>query len=52
MKKQKNISDKILGTVNKILPGFGNLFKKLEKSKTFGVKISEIKKEIDRKFKI
>lgn len=47
---QSGISNRILGQVDKIFPGFHGFFKKAEKSKTFGSRIAEIRKEIDRRF--
>jgi hypothetical protein len=55
--KQKNktaasesVSEGILQKVGGIIPGFHGFFKKMEQSKTFGVRIGEIRKEIDRRF--
>lgn len=44
------ISDAVLKTADKIFPGFHGLFKKAENSKTFGSRLMEIRKEIERKF--
>lgn len=46
----ENISDTILGKLDKIIPGFNGFLKKAGKSKIFGAKIGEIRKEIERRF--
>lgn len=46
----QEVSEKVLETVGKIIPGFHGFFKKIEGSKTFGPKIAEIRKEIERRF--
>lgn len=43
-------SEEVLKKADKILPGIHGLFKKAEKSKTFGRRLAEIRKEIQRKF--
>lgn len=43
-------SEKVLETIGKIIPGFHGFFKKMEQSQTFGVRIGEIRKEIERRF--
>lgn len=43
-------SEAVLGKLDKILPGFHGFFKKVEGSKTFGPKIAEIRKEIEKRF--
>lgn len=49
-KEGKEITDQILGTVDKIIPGIAGFFKKAQESKMFGLRIREIKEEINRKF--
>lgn len=49
-KEKQNSSESVLGRMDKIIPGFHGFFKKVEGSKTFGPKIAEIRKEIDRRF--
>lgn len=46
----ENISESILGKLDKIIPGFNGFLKKAGESKIFGAKIGEIKKEIERRF--
>ncbi|MBI2060272.1 MAG: hypothetical protein HYT87_10925 [Nitrospirae bacterium] len=46
----ERVSDQILGAVDKIIPGFHGFFKKAEKSGTFGPRIKEIRKKIERRF--
>lgn len=48
--KISKISDAVLKTADQILPGLRGLFKKGELSKTFGNRLREIRKEIERKF--
>lgn len=48
--KISQISEAVLKTADKILPGLHGLFKKGELSKTFGSRLKEIRKEIERKF--
>lgn len=48
--KQKESSNKLIGKINKILPGFGSFFKKAEKTKTFGARMREIREEMNRRF--
>ncbi|MBI2067690.1 MAG: hypothetical protein HYW02_06365 [Deltaproteobacteria bacterium] len=43
-------SDKVLGTLNRLVPGFQGFFKKMEGSKVFGEKVKEIRKEMERRF--
>lgn len=43
-------SDRVLGAVDRIIPGFQGLFEKAEKSGTFGPRIKGIRKEMDRRF--
>lgn len=43
-------SSNVLETLGRIVPGFHGFFKKMEKSKTFGARMTEIRKEIDRRF--
>lgn len=43
-------SEAVLGKLDKIVPGFHGFFKKVEESKTFGPKIAEIRREIERRF--
>lgn len=43
-------SEKVLESLGRLIPGFHGFFKKMEKSKTFGVRMSGIRKEIDRRF--
>lgn len=43
-------SDQILQAVGRIIPTCHGFFKKMEKSPTFGPRMSEIRKEIDRRF--
>lgn len=43
-------SEKVLESLGRIVPGFHGFFKKMEKSKTFGARMTDIRKEIDRKF--
>lgn len=49
-KEKKGIADEILRTVDKIIPGFGQLFKKGEKTKTFGPQMKKIREEIKKRF--
>lgn len=49
-KKENKIADEILSTVDKIIPGFGQLFKKGEKTKTFGPQMKKIREEIKKRF--
>lgn len=44
------VSDGILQAVGKIIPGFHGFFKKMESSKTFGARVSGIRKEIEKRF--
>ena len=44
------VSEQILGKLGRIIPGFDGFFRKAEASKTFGPKMAEIRKEIDRRF--
>lgn len=48
--EESQVSDEILKIADKILPGLRGLFKKAEKSKTFGSRLTEIRKEIERRF--
>lgn len=43
-------SDRVLGAVDRIIPGFQSLFKKAEESGTFGSRIRNIRKEMGRRF--
>lgn len=44
------VSDQILDAMGRIVPGFHGFFKKMEKSQTFGARVGEIRKEIERRF--
>lgn len=46
----RKTSETVLGTLGNIIPGFHGFFKKMEGSKTFGPKIAEIRKEIEKRF--
>lgn len=46
----KKSSDQVLKQIDKIVPGFRGFFKTAEKSKTFGPRLKEIRKEIERRF--
>lgn len=48
--QSEGASGKVLETLGKIIPGFHGFFKKVEGSKTFGPKIAEIRKEIEKRF--
>jgi hypothetical protein len=48
--KSQKASESVLGKVDKWIPGFHGFFKKVEGSKTFGPRIAEIRKEIERRF--
>lgn len=48
--RSEGAAGKVLETIGKIIPGFHGFFKKMEQSKTFGVQIGEIRKEIERRF--
>lgn len=48
--RESEASEEVLKKADKILPGLHGLFKKAEKSKTFGRRLAEIRKEIQRKF--
>ena len=47
---QQGVAEGILGKMDKIIPGFHGFFKKVEGSKTFGPRIAEIRKEIEKRF--
>lgn len=49
-KEKKDMASNILGTVDKIIPGFGSFFKKGEKSEKFGSQMKKIRDEINRRF--
>lgn len=49
-KKNTDPADSILGTVDKIIPGFSSFFKKGEKSEKFGAQMKKIRDEINRRF--
>lgn len=49
-KKEHGISEKVLEAMGRIVPGFHGFFKKMEGSKTFGPKVAEIRKEIEKRF--
>ena len=49
-KERQNVSGSVLDKVDKIIPGFHGFFKKVEGSKTFGPRIAEVRKEIERRF--
>ena len=44
------VADSVLEMAGRIIPGFQGLFKKVEQSKIFGARISEIRKEIEKRF--
>ncbi|OGQ07091.1 MAG: hypothetical protein A3G32_03865 [Deltaproteobacteria bacterium RIFCSPLOWO2_12_FULL_40_28] len=48
--KEPEIANEILGKIGKVVPGFEGFFKKMEGSKTFGFRMKEIRKEINRRF--
>ncbi len=48
--QSEGASEKVLDTLGKIIPGFHGFFRKAEQSKTFGPRMTEIRKEIDRRF--
>lgn len=48
--EKSEVSEEVLKKADKILPGLHGLFKKAETSKTFGQRLAEIRKEIQRKF--
>lgn len=48
--KSQKVSESILSKVDKLIPGFHGFFKRMEGSKTFGPKITEICKEIEHRF--
>ena len=48
--QSEGTSEKVLETIGKIIPGFHGFFRKVEESKTFGPKIAEIRKEIEKRF--
>lgn len=50
-KKNTDLADSVLGTVDKIIPGFSSFFKKGEKSEKFGSQMKKIREEINRRFK-
>jgi hypothetical protein len=47
---EPEVTDEILGKLGRFIPGFDGFFKKIEKSKTFGSRVKEIRKEINRRF--
>lgn len=49
-KEKQNVADSILGTVDKIIPGFNSFFKKGEKSEKFGSQMKKIRDEMNRRF--
>lgn len=49
-KEKEEVTDEVLKTVGKILPGFGSFFKKAEKTKKFGPRMTKIREEIERRF--
>ncbi|MBI5300078.1 MAG: hypothetical protein HY877_07300 [Deltaproteobacteria bacterium] len=49
-KEKQNVADSILGTVDKIVPGFRSFFKKGEKSEKFGSQMKKIRDEMNRRF--
>lgn len=49
-KQNVNVVDSILGTVDKIIPGFNSFFKKGEKSEKFSSQMKKIRDEINRRF--
>ncbi len=49
-KEKKDVADTILGTVDKIIPGFRSFFKKGEQSQKFGLRMKQIREEISRRF--
>lgn len=48
--EEEGIADQVLGKVGKLIPGLASFFKKAERSRTFGPKMKEICKEIERRF--
>lgn len=48
--RKENVAEKVLGTVDTLIPGFSSFVKKAEKSQKFGVRIKQIRQEINRRF--
>lgn len=46
----EEVSESILGKLDKIIPGFHGFLKKAGESKIFGARMTTIRKEIDRRF--
>ena len=49
-KNKEDLADSILGTVDKIIPGFRSFFKKGEQSKKFGSRMKQIREKINKRF--
>ena len=49
-KEKQNVADSILGTVDKIVPGFRSFFKKGERNEKFGSQMKKIRDEMNRRF--
>ena len=49
-KTKEDMADKLLGTVNTLIPGFTSFLKKVEKSQKFGGRLKLIREEINRRF--
>lgn len=47
---EEGVVDKVLGGLDKVIPGFHGFLKKAGESKVFGARIGEIRKEIERRF--
>ena len=44
------VQDEVLSQFDKVIPGFNKFFKHVERSKSFGSRMKDIRKEIERRF--
>ncbi len=49
-KQNHRDSDRVLEKIDRVIPGLHGFFRKVEQSKTFGPRITEIRKEIEKRF--
>lgn len=47
---EQGASEKVLRKMDRVVPGFRGFFKTAEKSKTFGPRMKEIRREMERRF--